>query len=150
MLLFCCVCVRSRSKMYVIGLSLLQSRNGKGARIALNDSHNDSKDTKSRSKNLHNQNLDEKGRILRISNCTTGSSNTDRNTRSNVRQANRKSSGKHSVSSIVKSIEIPVFVQVVGCFIWFLNLVRQDNGHNNTVNSSSLAENDTGGISREV
>jgi hypothetical protein len=39
--------------------TLLQWRHGKSAGIALDDTDNDSKNTKSRSKNLHNQNLDE-------------------------------------------------------------------------------------------
>lgn len=59
--------------------SLLNGGDRKGARVALNNSHNNTKNPQSRRKNLDNQNLNKEGRILCISYGTTRSSNSNRN-----------------------------------------------------------------------
>ena len=127
-----------------------QCGNGECAGIALDDSNNDTKDTEGRSKNLHNQNLDKQRWVLCIRNSTTGSSNSNRNPRGNICQTNRKTSREHSVSSVVISGVIPAFFQVKVRAFWFLNFVGKDNGHNDTVDSSGFAENDTARHTKKI
>lgn len=65
------------SELRVVNNLISQCCYGECAGIALNDTHNDTKDTQSGSENLHNQNLDKQGCILSITNGTTGSCNTN-------------------------------------------------------------------------
>jgi hypothetical protein len=144
----CCTVVLFVGQRFVGCLlqnNLLQGSNGKGASIALNDSNNNSKNTQSRCENLHNQNFDKQTGILGIGDRTTGSSNSDTDTGSNISQTNRKSSREHSVSSIVVTRIIPVFLQIVSTGFWLLDFVGKDNGHDDTVDSSSFTENDAVG-----
>ena len=123
--------------------NLLQYGHGEDAGVGLDNSNNDSKDAQRRGENFHDENLDKKTRVLRITNRTGRPGNTNRNSRSYVRQTDRKTCREHAVSSIVISSPVPVFVQVKSIVFGLLNFVGQDNGHDNTINSRGLAENNT-------
>lgn len=122
---------------------LLERRDGELARVALDDTNNDAKNTQSGSENLYNQNLYEQGGILRISNGTGRAGNADGNSRRNIGKANGKAGGKHAVTGVVVAVPVPVIIKVVGGLVGLLHLVCQNDGHNDTVNGGGLAKNDT-------
>ena len=113
------------------------------ARVALDDANNNAENTQSGSENLYNQNLYEQGGILGISNGTGRTGNADGNSRRNVGEADGKAGREHTIARIVVTIPVPVIVEVIGGLIGLLHLVCQNNGHDDAVNSSGLAKNDT-------
>ena len=120
-----------------------QGRNGKRAGIALNDSDNNSKNTQGTGKDFHNQNLDKQAGVLGIGNGTRASGNADTNATGNISETDRETSREHAISGIVIARVVPVLVEVKASVFWLFNLVGQDNGHDDSVNGSGFAENDT-------
>lgn len=124
-------------------IPLLQNSHWEDTGIRLDDSNNDTKDAQCRCENFYNQNLDKETGVLCITNGTGRTGNTNGNSGRNVGKTNRKAGREHSVSSVIVSSPIPVFVQVKAVVFGFFNFVGKDNGHNNTVNGGSFAENHT-------
>jgi len=128
---------------YQYSFFLLERRDGELARVALDDANDNAENTQSRSENLYNQNLYEQGGILRISNGTGRTGNADRNSRRDVGKADGKAGRKHAVTGVVIAVPVPVIVKVIGGLVGLLNLVCQNDGHDDTVNGGGLAKNDT-------
>mmetsp|Transcript_10947 Transcript_10947/g.18242 ORF Transcript_10947/g.18242 Transcript_10947/m.18242 type:complete len:227 (-) Transcript_10947:36-716(-) len=133
---------------YRYSFFLLERRDGELARVALDDANDNAENTQSRSENLYNQNLYEQGGILRISNGTGRTGNADRNSRRDVGKADGKAGRKHAVTGVVIAVPVPVIVKIIGGLVGLLNLVCQNDGHDDTVNGGGLAKNDTDEILR--
>jgi len=69
----------------LVNNNLLQYSHGEDAGIGLDNAYNDSKDTQRWSEDFHNENLDKKTRVLRITNRTRRTGNTNRYSRSYIR-----------------------------------------------------------------
>lgn len=107
--------------------------------VRLNNADDHAEKTNSASEDLNDQNFDEKGRILRVSEGGAASNNTDCKTADEVAETDSQSATEDHVTS--GKISSQNIVARTSSVEW-LELSDEDKGHNDAEDGDGLTEND--------
>ena len=103
------------------------------------DGNDNSEETKGTTEDLDDQHLHERSLVLSIQYSSVGSDGSNASSGSDVRQSHHHASGEDLVALLLSGDEF-AFVLSLVIVSERLSFLAEEDGHNNTVNSAGLAE----------